>query len=99
MSDLYTRKTVTTLKEHCCEFCGGRIPAESKVLCERGVCGGEPFSRYTCKECEPHIGGFWEYMDGESWCIPSDFDEYMCECHPEEWKARKAAREKVRKDA
>ena len=97
MSYLYTRKTVTTLKEHHCEYCGDSIPAESKVTCEHGIYDGVPFSRYACKECEPHVGDFWDWMDGESWSVPSDFDEYMCECCPDEWKARKAEREKAAK--
>ena len=77
-------KRVKTRKEHVCEYCGKTIlKGTSGVLYESGLFDGEFFARYACQTCQPHVGEFWDYVDGESYNIPCEFEEFMSDMHPE----------------
>lgn len=62
---------------HWCGYCGAKIPVGSPYLSEHGFCEGEAFSRACCRDCEPLINDFWEYVECESYDIRSDFIEYL----------------------
>lgn len=68
-----SRRVRATRKPHACEYCLREIPAGSPALYEHGVYEGEAFGRYCCADCEPWLGDFWEFCDGESCDIYQDF--------------------------
>lgn len=84
MSDIYDCKIVTTRKPHVCEFCGRPIePNTPAVLYEHGLFDGVFFKRWSCPQCVPLLGEFWDYVDDESSNIVDDWSLFLEECHPE----------------
>ncbi len=67
MSDIHRQMHLRTRKEHRCAYCGSTIAKGSVVLCEHGVYDHQPYRRYACGKCEPHVDAFWK------WC------RYECE--------------------
>lgn len=62
---------------HFCAYCGAEILPGSPYLSEHGIYDGEAFRRACCRDCEPLIDGFWDYVEYESCSMYSDFIEYL----------------------
>lgn len=71
--ELYDSKRVKTRKPHTCFLCGRVIEAGKEALYESGKWEGDFFRRYTCEDCEPLAGDFWEFVDGETYSPVEDF--------------------------
>lgn len=72
-----SRHVKAARRAHTCEYCGGEIPAGSAALYEHGIFEHEAFGRYCCQVCEPFMGDFWNYMDGEACDIAEDFRNWV----------------------
>lgn len=78
MGFVYSSNNVkSTRKPHICAYCGGEMPPGSRALNEHGIFDGRAFSRYCCQACEPFIGDFWDYADGEAYRIDEEFWEWV----------------------
>lgn len=76
--EVYEARSVkATRRPHTCEYCGSVIPAGSPALYEHGIYEHKTFGRYSCKDCEPFIGDFWDYMDYEAYDILDDFSTWI----------------------
>ena len=60
MSDIHSRKTVTTRKDHRCEGCVEIIPKGSKVTRCKGKWQGRFYDYHLCEPCRKYMD---EYMD------------------------------------
>lgn len=65
MSDIHHQMHLRTRKEHRCAYCRAVIPKGTVVLCEHGVFEHEPYRRYACGTCEPHVDEFWKWTHYE----------------------------------
>lgn len=65
MSDLHRQMRIRTRKDHRCAYCRDVIPKGTVVLCEHGIYDHEPYRRYACMTCEPHVDEFWKWTHYE----------------------------------
>lgn len=66
MSNLFNERQVNaTRKPHRCAYCGNEIPTGSPALNEYGIYDSRSFSRYACEVCQPYLGEFSRYLDGD----------------------------------
>ena len=78
MGEVYSIKHVkATRKPHVCEYCGNEISIGSPAINEHGIYDGRAFSRYTCADCDPFVGDFWDYVDDAACDIESEFWEWV----------------------
>lgn len=77
--ECYDCKHVDVRKPHTCFLCGKKINAGEKAFMEKGKYEGEFFKRYTCGDCYPFSGDFWEYVDNESCDSQWEFREMLKE--------------------
>lgn len=68
-----------TRKPHRCAYCNELIPAGSSATKEHGIFEREPFTRYCCNGCKPHVDDFWRWADYECGNLAEAFGWFMVE--------------------